>query len=322
MYLISGLERSVITEPYNDGYRHLKVLSGYVSPIFLKHIMESYPELQVEVIIGMASSDGIAIWHHQAFLDLVRDFNNRLTIFYQISRPGNHRKVYHWQQQDLILSERVFLGSANFTQNGFGRQREVLVETDFSNVADLFTDVSILSCDDSNIASNVTFYTAVPRRVTTTRVVDVTTGETQTVLATPTSRHSNSVVTSFLDSSGNVPRSSGLNWGQRDNRNPNQAYIPIRSAIHKDDETFFPPLAAPFLMYTDDEEVFQGVMAQANRKAIETPENNAIMGAYFRNRLGVPSGDPVTIEHLNNYGRHDVTIYKIDDETYYMDFSI
>ncbi len=62
--------------------------------------------------------------------------------------------------------------------------------------------------------------------------------------------------------------------------------------------------------------------AQDNGKAIHTPHNNSIIGEYFRKRLGVPLGDPVKMEHLLQYGRTDIDFYKIDDENYYMDFSV
>jgi hypothetical protein len=46
------------------------------------------------------------------------------------------------------------------------------------------------------------------------------------------------------------------------------------------------------------------------------------MGEYFRKRLGVPLGEPLKMEHLLKYGRTDIDFYKIDDENYYMDFSV
>lgn len=55
---------------------------------------------------------------------------------------------------------------------------------------------------------------------------------------------------------------------------------------------------------------------------IETPHNNSLIGEYFRNRLGLPNGAFVKKEDLIRYGRTDVTFYKIDDENYYMDFSV
>ena len=61
---------------------------------------------------------------------------------------------------------------------------------------------------------------------------------------------------------------------------------------------------------------------QQNDKAITTPENNSKLGEYFRYRLGLANGAFVTKEDLLRYGRTDVDFYKIDDEQYYMDFSV
>ncbi|MEI7485483.1 MAG: hypothetical protein WCK13_12300 [Ignavibacteriota bacterium] len=46
------------------------------------------------------------------------------------------------------------------------------------------------------------------------------------------------------------------------------------------------------------------------------------MGEYFRNRINVANGAPVSTQDLLDYGRTDATFYKIDDETYFMDFSV
>ena len=63
-------------------------------------------------------------------------------------------------------------------------------------------------------------------------------------------------------------------------------------------------------------------MEQQNDKAITTPASNALLGEYFRNRLGLYNGAYVTTEDLRKYGRTDVAFYKIDEEQYYMDFSV
>jgi hypothetical protein len=75
-------------------------------------------------------------------------------------------------------------------------------------------------------------------------------------------------------------------------------------------------------MKCDDGEEFRCIRSQANGKAIETPDNNSILGLYFRKRLGVRSGYLVTINHLYNYGRTSVDIYYKNHLEYYLDFSI
>jgi len=56
--------------------------------------------------------------------------------------------------------------------------------------------------------------------------------------------------------------------------------------------------------------------------AIETPESNSILGCYFRERIGVPQGEPVKLEDLHRYGRTDIEFYKINEESFYTDFSV
>ena len=77
-----------------------------------------------------------------------------------------------------------------------------------------------------------------------------------------------------------------------------------------------------FTINTDDNKTLIATRAQQNGKAIHTPHNNSLIGEYFRMRLGLPNGAFVQKEDLIRYGRTDVDFYKIDDETYYMDFSV
>lgn len=60
----------------------------------------------------------------------------------------------------------------------------------------------------------------------------------------------------------------------------------------------------------------------ALNKALTTPLGNSLLGEYFRRRLGVGNGEFVSIENLQEYGRDDVAFTKIDEEQYYMDFSM
>lgn len=124
---------------------------------------------------------------------------------------------------------------------------------------------------------------------------------------------------------GLVHRRSGLNWGQRpeEAREPNQAYIPVPIEIAR--SGFFPPSGVPFKVLTTDQKQFIMTVAQDNDKALETPQNNSLIGRYFRRRLGVPSGDPVFVEDLNEFGSRFVAFYRVDDHeeewNYVMDYS-
>jgi hypothetical protein len=126
-------------------------------------------------------------------------------------------------------------------------------------------------------------------------------------------------LTAKIKGSEMVPQRSGLNWGQRPGREPNQAYLSVPAEIQR--SGFFPDRGEEFLVEFDDGEIMKCVRAQQNGKAIETSGNNAILGLYFRKRLNVRSGYVVTIEHLYRYGRISVDISYINDYKYFLDFS-
>ncbi len=117
-----------------------------------------------------------------------------------------------------------------------------------------------------------------------------------------------------------VPFRSGLNWGQRPNRNQNQAYLSISSDIQR--SGFFPEIGVLFNIKCDDGYEMLCVRAQQNGKGLHSRPSNSILGAYFRKRLNLLDGQLVTIFHLNNYGRQTVDITKRDDGSYYFDFSV
>ena len=128
-----------------------------------------------------------------------------------------------------------------------------------------------------------------------------------------------SVRISFLSRNGTLPSRAGLNWGQRPGREPNQAYLPIRSDARQ--EGFLPEKTFTFSLLTDDNETFDCTVAQDGRKAIHSTNDNSELGKYIRKRLGVKLGSFVTKDDLLRYGRTDFLLKKLDDETFFLDLS-
>ena len=116
-----------------------------------------------------------------------------------------------------------------------------------------------------------------------------------------------------------VPLRSGLNWGQRPGRNQDQAYISIPSDVQK--SKFFPDIGIPFNITCDDGFEMLCVRAQQNGKALHSCNDNAVIGLYFRERLGLASGRPVMLHHLYKHGRLSLDIYRYSEEKYFLDFS-
>lgn len=128
-----------------------------------------------------------------------------------------------------------------------------------------------------------------------------------------------SIKVDLIDSKGEVQY--GLNWGQRAGRNPDQAYIQLPADVYKSD--FFPPKGKYFVVRTDDGQTI--IMTRAQKTddgtAIQTPDDNSILGKYFRKRLGLQEGVPITAYDIAAYGRNNVVITKIDNLNYEMNFS-
>lgn len=310
-------------EPIVSGMNRLCIVSGYASSAMAFHhlskIKDSYNEVNVDLIVGMCSSDGVTLSNHRGFTELVlNQFPSNFKCYYLFDSPAVHSKSYVWMKGDS--PEIGYVGSANYTQNAFFTQRELMASADPVKLNDYYSSLisSTIICINNEAENYIRIYQDEYLR---SRVAEIEKAKNAHpnlpthLLGLPSIRFS------LLDRHGALPQRSGLNWGQRPEvrREPNQAYIRLESSVYRSD--FFPPRGIHFTVLTDDNKVLICTRAQANGKAIHTPRNNSHIGEYFRRRLGVPFGQPITKEHLAIYGRYHIDFYRIDHETYFMDFS-
>ncbi|MBY0001441.1 NgoFVII family restriction endonuclease [Priestia aryabhattai] len=326
MYYIKDLEKEVFELPYKrKNFRKIKILTGYASSAFLFHILEQYPDIEIDLIIGMAKKDGINSWDHERYLQLVNEYP-KVNIYYRTLSPGIHSKIYYWYDDEYTDNSITFVGSANFSWNGFRDQIELLVEANHENIDQVFNvaKLHLISCTNPNVEEHINFVNLRLKRT-------FKANEEVQIVEEARNPKNNCVqlldlpyvdLSLMIDRTNSIHGKSGLNWGQRDGREPNQAYIPVPVPFNNANPNFFPPLKQNFTLITDDEQQLICVMAQSGRKAIHTSKNNSIMGRYFRQRLGVPLGSKVKVQDLLNYGRTQLRIYKIDSETYFMDFGV
>lgn len=321
--IVDQLFRKVLVEPAEAGANTLFVVSGYASPAIVYRQLSTVLDSTVHLLIGMVGRDGMRIGSHSVFRTLaVEDFSGRFTCRYFVGLQPAHSKLYGWFHNDAPAVG--FIGSANYSQTAFSEnQIESMAVCDAVEAKSLYERLAETSvdCTDPAVERYVSLYDE--RRIITTRISPI--GEREHLLRFTEENglldeQWRSVRLSLLTSYGNVGERSGLNWGQRPGREPNQAYIPVPKRIRE--SVFFPPLGQHFIVLTDDGVSMDCVRSQAGGKAIETFKNNSILGLYLRARIGVPEGNKVYMTHLRRYGRADVTIYKIDAETYYLDFSV
>lgn len=313
MYLTGDFKENVFGSMYAQGYRDLKILSGSVSPIMVERTLSEFNELNLKIYIGMVSKNGISNWTHQAFRHLVSRYSNRLEIYYHTSLPGQHSNIYFWENPLLLgLEERIFVGSAAFTLNGFHYQNETLVSYDNIDIEEVFECLELVACNDRNVETAVTIHNTLEPELA------VTFEDTQlNIFSTLDQTNSNNEL-EYIDipltiRGGETPPKSGINWGhngllglRQPSRTGNEAYLSISQHVHRANSYFLPDQQEKLLILTDDGEMFVGVVAQENRKAIETSDNNSILGLYLRNRIGVSFGSFVEASSLTQYGRDSI----------------
>jgi hypothetical protein len=321
--IYTDLYNEVLIKPCQEGADNLKIISGYASATMayshLKDLSERKLKVKINLLVGMCPTDGVSLSNHQGFQSIVNShakaFKSHFMCSYIYKPHAVHSKLYIWYKQDKMY--KSFIGSANYTQNAFHRQRELMAEIKDSNIEKYsqIIDRDSIYCTNLeaeelvSIQNDANYYR---RHI----------HEDTKVKDTETSSEIKSVKVSLLSRKTNeVPERGGLNWGQRPGRNHNQAYLQLPPDVYKSD--FFPIAPQWFIVHTDDFKYFFCRRAEKdqNGQVIHTPENNSLLGEYFRYRLGLASGAFVTRKDLEHYGRTDIIFSKIDNDEFYMDFS-
>lgn len=298
----------------------LIIISGYASHNMaswhIKKISESnLAPIKIDLTFGMPQIDGISKDLHEGLQELTELSDEKLSSFsckYIYQGAPVHSKIYIWlkDHQPII----AFAGSANYSQSAFSKKRrEYMVQCNHNDAYAYYQSLEndSIICNHGEIEEYITIHN-------NKQVDKLKRGQgNKNAINVP------HVTLSLLQSNGNVGHGSGINWGHRRNgikREPNQAYIPLPSKIAK--SNFFPLNKQHFSVITDDRKQLILRVQQQNNKAITTPLNNSQLGEYLRNRMGLPNGKFVTLEDFANYGRSDITFYKIDEDQFYMDFSV
>lgn len=316
-----NLFERVLFEPVKSGANRLYVVSGYATAnMAVRHFefaKTQKREIAISLIAGMYIQDGILINNHNSFKDLQNGRGGvNFNCNYINTNPPVHSKVYCWYKDNEPVIG--FIGSANYTQNAFSNSmREVLSPIDPQLAKNYYDNLigDTISCVDPTVEQQIRLYDKTRRGDQNNEE----SAESETELDINIDGLER-VTISLTDRSGEVPARSGLNWGQREGREPNQAYLNIPANIGR--SGFFPERYVVFTVLTDDEKQLICVRAQDGGKGLHSTLNNSLLGEYFRNRLNLANGAFVTKVDLLKYGRTDVDFYKIDDETYYLDFSV
>jgi len=322
--IIGDILNTVLFEPLDTGANELCIVSGYAAPSMLAWYIKKLEHrtrvpVNIRLLVGMTPSDGISENIHNEYLQLqgaeLPAHIYGVSCNYLYKAPAVNSNLYIWCKGSHPV--KAFTGSAVFSKPsffGFTRQ-SVMVECDAAEAVRYFDTLEARSikADAHDTASLIT----IGRKP---NVFDL---ENKHPTAADGFRMNGFAVVDLsliTKKTGEPGRKSGLNWGQRPGRDPNEAYIPVPAKVAR--SGFFPTDNEQFTVQTDDNHELILRVEQEKDKAITTPDNNSLLGEYFRNRLSLPNGAFVTRADLDRYGRTDVTFVDMQDGSYYMDFSV
>ncbi len=292
----------------------LCIISGYIGIDPIREILES-KNLKVTLIYGLAN-EGI----QEKLLLSLQEIHNDLDKNISILCPSisSHAKLYLWKYKGEIVYG--LNGSANFSSNGLLTQfRELLSEVnkvDFREFNDYYETI-FESCKP---ITEVTFKKKSKEAYKRTEELEIFDGY---------------CITDSLLAEG-----SKINWGHgAAKNNVRDSYIPLRKCDILNFPDLFPPKSAnKGLGYADNEPIdviwddgesmvclFEGsteIDSIRYPNKISTYKSKRLLGDYLRYRLGLDKGVKVTAEDFSKYGRDNITISKINEGSYYFDFSV
>lgn len=301
----------------------LFIISGYIGPNPVIRLAEL--PFATTVVYGMYGVDGIRVNLHNNLLSIQ---NNQPGIRILYSNSAVHSKCYIWKFHNRIA--HALIGSANFSANGLGTpNKEVLAETTVDTFQPLEEYLNLIlnnsiSCLDGIATVRPAHIQRLPQRTTPY-----------------------CTMTLFDPETGEVPGTSGLNWGQnpRNHTNPNDAYIPIRSTHIDTYPELFPPKNLNINhenglgrvrrqneaidIIWDDGTIMMGLLEGTYHrngtvypKQIGSFPSKRILGEYIRRRINVASGSRVYLQDLVRYGRTHIDISLQSEGVYFFDFSV
>lgn len=315
--ITENLVKNILIEPILKGADELYISTGYATPNMVLYFVSNIPDgytVKLHLIVGMVENNGISLSVHEGFKDLIKNLPSEKISQFECSYIYKNAPVsanmYIWKKQGVPFL--AFGGSANFTQSSFYLgKREIMFEINADESIQYYNSFisDTIYAVHSEIEEHIIIYSTHP-------ILDVEDNIAYALESSDLPR----VKLSLLAKNGETGTASGVNWGQRKGREPNQAYIPVSSKVKR--TGFFPPPDTIFTVLTDDRKCLLLRIEQQGDKAITTPSNNSLLGEYIRNRIGLSNGQYVWRKDLENYGRTDVTFYKLDENQYFMDFGV
>lgn len=129
---------------------------------------------------------------------------------------------------------------------------------------------------------------------------------------------------------GIVQKQAGLNWGFSEGHvSLADAYIALTQEFIRNAPNYFPAHGETIIVEWDDGtkmecllEGTQEIDGKIYPKQISTKNDKSVLGKYLRDRLKVSMTKLINLSDLDNYGRRDIDVTKINSNHFKFDFSV
>lgn len=317
-----------IIVPFAKESSCLKIISGYASSTFLNKVKTEFPHLQIDLFLGM-TYQGISRQDHNRYSTWSKE-DDKIKVFYQIHPVPNHMKIVCFRSP---IKKHTYIGSANFSENGFLYQREIMTEI-HDDIEELFKiqhENSII-CTEKDVETFINIYDATYDRLLI---------EEQQIFEEPEKlsledEQQNLQNYFYLDSEFRqnslnkknefsievvLPQAQNRHWdvnginAWRQNETPHLIQTP-KVMFDK----YF-PYERMFEIYTDDGIKLKAIVkGKFNSRKLYS--ENVNIYKYVCKRIGLKNNAPISHENLLAYGRTSMLFKRIDNKTYLMDFRI
>ena len=330
MLLIDNLYKDALLSPFkNENVSDLTVVTGYSDPQMVSRHFRDLDEdrFKLKLFVGMHDTNHRK---HHLYRRLMTDkYSGRFECYYATRTEKVHSKVYQWGNSEK--NDICFIGSANYSQNGLINivQKELLyrlppeVNETINNYVGPIINGAVL-CTEPAADELIGSRGKPPDPEPAQGFGELPTLRNGKSIQLPPRNGLPGVRISQLESRTvtTLGEISALNWGQREERaNKDEAYIRVPTDAHRMD--FFPPKGHTFIIrdIDDEDEIFIAVRVSGEYgKGINSTEDNSLIGKYFKKKLGVPFGKPITLQDLEKYGKTYVDFYKVDEEDFLIEF--
>mgnify|MGYP000260785399 CR=1 FL=1 len=248
-----NIAERILWNPLKKSADKLIIISNYATPATLGWFIEQLIEhkvhkIAIELFLSMTATEGIKPATHTAFIKMIKDSKKdyikkvitSLHCSYLYNTTFND-VIYIWEKNGRPI--QAFQGNASFTLSTFLDKNHQCLMTTFSleEAYKIYQDCidNSIYCNHSEIEEHIKILKS-----------HYSFDNEHNCLTNNQNKYIEKRTFSLLKSGkSEIGARSSLNWGQRNNRDHNQAYIPIHAKCNAKD--FFPSHEY-FFALTDD----------------------------------------------------------------------